>query len=64
MYFKHTEKMAELQRGSAPSSEINARLDRVESSIEAIAVEMERVGEGQRFVTKLLSERKLPDQTA
>jgi hypothetical protein len=64
MYFKHTEKMAELQRGSQPGSEISQRLERVESSIEAIAVEMERVGEGQRFVTKLLSERKLPgDQT-
>ncbi len=62
MYFKHTEKMAELQKGSAPSSEISQRLERVESSVEAIAIEMERVGEGQRFVTKLLSERKLPDQ--
>lgn len=64
MYFKHVEKMAELQKGSQPSLEISQRLERVESSIEAIAVEMERVGEGQRFVTKLLSERKLPgDQT-
>lgn len=62
MYFKHQEKMAELAKGSAPSTEIGQRLDRVESSIEAIAVEMERVGEGQRFVTKLLSERKQPGQ--
>lgn len=60
MYFKHQEKMAELQRGSGANPEISQRLERVESSIEAIAVEMERVGEGQRFVTKLLSERKLP----
>ncbi|MBA2687522.1 MAG: hypothetical protein H0U64_05435 [Gemmatimonadaceae bacterium] len=60
MYFKHNEKMAELQRGSGGNPEISQRLERVESSIEAIAVEMERVGEGQRFVTKLLSERKLP----
>ncbi len=60
MYFKHQEKMAELQRGSGAGLEINQRLERVESSIEAIAVEMERVGEGQRFVTKLLSERTLP----
>jgi hypothetical protein len=27
--------------------------------MDAIAVEMERVGEGQRFVTKLLAERAL-----
>jgi hypothetical protein len=64
MYFKHQEKMAELQRGSAPSSEMSQRLERVESSVEAIAIEMERIGEGQRFVTKLLSERSLPDGKA
>lgn len=64
MYFKHEEKMAELKRGSPLSSDIAERLERVENSVEAIAVEMERVGEGQRFVTKLLSERKLPDQQA
>jgi chromosome segregation ATPase len=32
------------------------RLERVENAVEAIALEIERVGEGQRFVTKLLSE--------
>jgi hypothetical protein len=29
----------------------------MEEAIDSIAVEMERVGEGQRFVTKLLAER-------
>ena len=29
------------------------RLDRLQQSLDAIAVEVERVGEGQRFVTKL-----------
>lgn len=29
------------------------RLDRIQQSLDAIAVEVERVGEGQRFVTKL-----------
>ena len=33
-----------------------ARLERIEQAVEAIAVEVERVSEGQRFVTKLLSE--------
>ena len=33
------------------------RLERIEQAIEAMAVEVERVSEGQRFVTKLLSER-------
>jgi hypothetical protein len=32
------------------------RLERVEHAVEAIAIEIERVSEGQRFVTKLLSE--------
>jgi hypothetical protein len=35
------------------------RMNRLEEAIEAIAVEVERVGEGQRFVTKLLAEREL-----
>ena len=32
------------------------RLRHLETAIDAIAVEMERIGEGQRFVTKLLAE--------
>jgi len=35
------------------------REKRLEQAIDAIAVELERVGEGQRFVTKLLAERGL-----
>lgn len=38
----------------SPQSQL--RLERVEQAVEAIAVEVERVSEGQRFVTKLLSE--------
>lgn len=38
--------------------EISARLARLEQSVDAIAVEAERIGEGQRFTTKLLSERE------
>jgi hypothetical protein len=33
------------------------RMERLEQAVDSIAVEMERVGEGQRFVTKLLAER-------
>ena len=39
------------------SHEVVARLERMEQAIDAIAVEMERVSEGQRFTTKLLTER-------
>src|SRR3954465_1641621 len=36
-------------------AETAQRLERLEASVDAIAVEIERVSEGQRFVTKLLS---------
>ncbi len=39
------------------SPELSSRLDRMEQAMEAIAVEVERVSEGQRFTTKLLAER-------
>lgn len=34
------------------------RLARMESAIESMAIEIERISEGQRFVTKLLAERE------
>ena len=51
---------------SAPqiSPQIDQRLERLEAGVDAIAIEIERVTEGQRFVTRLLSEQdsreKLP----
>jgi hypothetical protein len=40
--------------------EVNARLERMEQAIDSIAIEVERISEGQRFTTKLLSERATP----
>ena len=37
--------------------EVSARLERMEQALDSIAVEVERISEGQRFTTKLLSER-------
>jgi hypothetical protein len=34
------------------------RLSRIEQGIDAMSVEVERISEGQRFTTKLLSERQ------
>ena len=45
-----------------PSRDITARLERMEQSIDSIAVEIERISEGQRFTTKLLAERAKADQ--
>lgn len=49
-----------LERGGttpALPDETRQRLERMETAIEAIAVEVERIAEGQRFTTKLLAER-------
>jgi hypothetical protein len=49
-----------IDRGStrmALSPDVSARLDRMEQAIDAIALEVERIAEGQRFTTKLLAER-------
>ena len=43
--------------GSAELKVIADRLERMEQAIDAMAVETERISEGQRFTTKLLSER-------
>ena len=40
------------------SPQIDQRLERLEQGIDAIAIEIERVTEGQRFVTRLLSEQE------
>jgi chromosome segregation and condensation protein ScpB len=47
-----------LATGVGPSAlkSIEERLARLEESNESISLQIERVGEGQRFVTKLLSD--------
>jgi hypothetical protein len=39
---------------------VSPRLDRLEQAVDAIAIEIERVAEGQRFVTKVLVDRPQP----
>ena len=41
----------------AIAPEVAARLERMEQAIDSIAIEVERISEGQRFTTKLLAER-------
>jgi hypothetical protein len=48
------------RRGAAPAAipaEMSAQMQRLEQAIEAVAIEVERISEGQRFTTKLLAER-------
>jgi hypothetical protein len=37
--------------------ELAAQIERMEHAIDSIAIEVERISEGQRFTTKLLAER-------
>ena len=54
-------------RGAPPAplrTDVAERLERIERAVESIAVEVERISEGQRFVTRVLADRgeipKLP----
>ncbi len=38
--------------------ELTARLDGLDRSVEAVAIEVERIGEGQRFVSQLMAPRR------
>ncbi len=40
---------------SAATAALEARLERIEVAVQAIAIETERIAEGQRFTTKLLT---------
>jgi HPt (histidine-containing phosphotransfer) domain-containing protein len=44
-------------RQPAMPPDVTARLERMEQALDSIAIEVERISEGQRFTTKLLSER-------
>lgn len=59
MRYKH---LAERHRPPLGAAEGDERLQRLEQAVDAIAVEVERMSESQRFVTKLLAERLPPGQ--
>lgn len=51
-----------MRRASRPPApqipkDVSDRLERMEQGIESVAIEVERIGEGQRFVTQLMSDR-------
>lgn len=45
-------------RRPAEAGAADARLARLEAAVDAVALEVERVAEGQRFTTHLLAERR------
>jgi hypothetical protein len=47
------------KKGVTPSlpPDTSARLERIEQAIDAMSIEVERIAEGQRFVTRLMADR-------
>jgi hypothetical protein len=61
VFFFFARRLRKRRSKAAPSpieNESALRLQRLEQGMEAIAIEIERVSEGQRFVTRLLSEQQ------
>src|SRR4051794_27074264 len=56
----YSRKMDSESKNPRIPSEVTDRLGRIEQSLEAVAIEVERITEGQRFTTKLLSEGRAP----
>jgi hypothetical protein len=54
-YLKRNERLK--TQKPLPLPDIAARLERMEAGMDAMAEQLERLGEGQRFTTKLLSQR-------
>lgn len=55
-----------LEREPSPRElprDLTARLERMEQALDSIAIEVERISEGQRFTTKLLAERNTSGPT-
>jgi hypothetical protein len=48
------------QAAPPPSPESAQRMERLEQAVDAIAIEVERISEGQRFVTRILTEGTAP----
>lgn len=46
------------RKKSAPPAHDDQRLEHLQQSIDAIAIEVERIAEAQRFTAKLMSERE------
>jgi len=57
----YSRRMDAQSRNPQIPSEVAARLERMEQAIDSVALEVERISEGQRFTTKLLSEARSQD---
>lgn len=60
----YTKRVDSKPREALPVGDLVSRLERIDQAIEAMATEVERIAEGQRFTTKLLSEARPEAPTA
>ncbi|HEX3866465.1 MAG TPA: hypothetical protein VHV78_06910 [Gemmatimonadaceae bacterium] len=51
-------KRLDAQRDRPHADAVEQRLARIENAVDAIAIEVERVGESQRFATRLAAQRE------
>lgn len=59
-FARRMDRSATRGRDTAIPADLTERLTRIEQAVESISVEVERVAEGQRFTTRLLSEQSAP----
>jgi hypothetical protein len=45
---------------AVPSADTTARLERIEQAVDAVAIEVERIAEAQRFSARLMAEKRTP----
>ena len=65
LFAKRWERSPDFAPSASPDT--TARLERIEQSVEAVAIEVERIAEAQRFSAKLMAEqakRSLPSPSA
>lgn len=46
------------------AANVENRLERIEQAVEAVAIEVERISESQRYLTKLMAEPRLPGSSS
>jgi len=51
------------RRGPAELEALAARLDRIEAAVESTAIEVERISEANRFMSKVLADRGRVNET-
>ncbi len=57
LWFKWWLQRNQTSRAPSLAPATDERMARIEQAVDAIAIEIERISEGQRFTTKLLSDR-------